>query len=91
VQPCENSIEERLYGLVTLPNRCVIPCASYVMDYAGEVDSPPAHWISFEMTMCVARIAITPDIVPLERGAAIVGVEGDESPALPRVAELGDS
>jgi len=51
VQPCQNGIEQRLYGLVTLPNRSVIPCASHVMDYAGEVDSPPAHWISFEMTM----------------------------------------
>jgi len=57
VPPCENSIEQRLYGLVTLPNRSVIPCASYVMDYAGEVDSPPAHWISFEMTMCALSTA----------------------------------
>jgi hypothetical protein len=37
---------------VTLPNRSVIPCASYVMDYAEEAGSPPAHRISFEMTMC---------------------------------------
>lgn len=50
-QPCEEGIEQRLYGLVTLPNRSVIPCASYVMDYAGEADSAPAHWISFQMTM----------------------------------------
>lgn len=52
VRPCENGVEQHLYGLVTLPNRRVIPCASYAMDYAGEMDSPPAHWVSFGMTMC---------------------------------------
>jgi hypothetical protein len=57
VQPCENGTEQRLYGLVTLPNRSVIPCATYVMDYAGEADSSPAHWISFEMTVCALSIA----------------------------------
>jgi hypothetical protein len=57
VPPCENGIEHHLYGLVTLPNQCVVPCASYVMDYAGEVDSPPAHWISFGVTMCALSTA----------------------------------
>jgi len=27
------------------------------MDYSGEVDSPPAHWISFGMTMCALSTA----------------------------------
>jgi hypothetical protein len=27
------------------------------MDYEGEPDSPPAHWISFEMTMSALSIA----------------------------------
>ena len=27
------------------------------MDCAGEVDSPPAHWISFGMTMCALSTA----------------------------------
>ena len=49
VQPCEDGIEQRLYGLATLPNLRVIPCTSYVMDYAGEADAPSAHWIIFEM------------------------------------------
>jgi hypothetical protein len=51
VRPGEHGIEQRLYGFATLPNLSVIPCASYVIDYAGEVDSPPAHWIRFLMTM----------------------------------------
>ena len=57
VRPGEHGIEQRLYGLVTRPNLIVIPCASYVMDYAGEVDSPPAHWISFVMTMSALSTA----------------------------------
>jgi hypothetical protein len=57
VRPAEHGIEQRLYGLVTLPNSSVIPCASYVMDYTGEADSPSAHWISFVMTMCALSIA----------------------------------
>ena len=57
VQPCENGVEQRLYGVVTLPGESVIPCASHVMDYAGEADSPPAHWISFGMTMCALSMA----------------------------------
>jgi hypothetical protein len=57
VQPCKNGIEEHLYGLATLPNKNVIPCGSYVMDYAGEEDSPPAHWISFDLTMCALSTA----------------------------------
>ena len=57
VQPCESNVEQRLYGLATLPTRSVIPCFSFVMDYSGEVDSPPAHWISFGMTMCALSTA----------------------------------
>lgn len=57
VQPCENGIEQRLYGLVTLPNRIVIPCASHAMDYAGEAGSPPGYWISFEITMRALSIS----------------------------------
>jgi hypothetical protein len=57
VQPCERDAKEHLYGLATLPSQRIIACGSYAMDYAGESDSPPAHWVSFYLTMSALSTA----------------------------------
>lgn len=43
VQPCENGMEGKLYGTITLPNQRVVPCATYTTE-TPKGNTAVFHW-----------------------------------------------
>lgn len=77
IQPTNVEYSGHLFGLASLPNRKIVPCGTFVIDYEGERENSPAHSVSFSIQMGALATAYPVGAYPFGSTSDVISWKSD--------------